>query len=89
MNPEYMSRDSRDLLVIVATKQDSQGETLSEVKTDIEKIGERCDKLAAGINQNAKDISNMNTRWKLLGGIVGFIIVSLIGIAGVVVAYLK
>ena len=89
MNPEYMSRDSRDLLVMAVTKLDAQGETLSEVKSEIKEIGERCDALTNEVNQNKTDISNLNTRWKVMVGIVGFVIVTLIAVAGVVVAYLK
>ena len=93
MEDSTLSRSDHDLLIKVATTLETnlaaQTTTLSEIKESLKGINSRCDDQETKIRKNESGVQDLNTRWRLMVGVVGFVIVALIAIAGVVAAYMR
>ena len=86
----------RDLLIEAVTTLKVQTVKLGEIDKKLDKIDERCtdheEKIAENkdsIGANRGEIRDLNTRWKIMVGLVAFVIITLVAVAGVVVAYLR
>ena len=89
MEDSTLSRSDHDLLIKVATNLEAQTATLSDIKESLKSIDAQCDEQETKISKNESGIRDLNTRWRLMVGVVGFVIVALIAIAGVVAAYMR
>ena len=89
MEDSTLSRSDHDLLIKVATNLEAQTATLSEIKESLKSIDAQCDEQETKISKNESGIRDLNTRWRLMVGVVGFVIVALIAVAGLVAAYMR
>ena len=89
MEDSTLSRSDHDLLIKVATNLEAQTATLSDIKESLKSIDAQCDEQETKISKNESGIRDLNTRWRLMVGVVGFVIVALIAIAGLVAAYMR